>query len=60
MGQASRGAPESVVVTGTKAMPTSVSTVPGEGRVKEDTMARGAYDRSAAAYTGPQKEHFGG
>lgn len=38
------------------------STVPGEGRVSEDEMSRNAprADRSAAQFTKPQSEHFGG
>lgn len=58
MSNASRG-PEKVTVTRTRRQGT-VSTVPGDGGVKEDAMARKTYDRSAAAYTKPQSEHFGG
>jgi hypothetical protein len=58
MAVASRGAEK--ISTGRLSPVKPVSTVPGNGGVEEDASARAASDRSAAEYTRPQTERFGG
>jgi hypothetical protein len=56
---ASRGGPEKVT-TGRLRATGPTSTVPGEGGVREDPLHRKTFDRSAAAYTGPAVDKYGG